>query len=99
MDDLAELLHYSRSGMSRIIEKVRKSWKEGLRLLNKPYVGFYRRQYEVYIRNYLYKLLKKKVIRRNGEDFRVPKKKCWQKVRSEIDAELAQKSVHKKERK
>lgn len=70
LDDLAELLHYSRSGMSKIMERAeRKLEKEGLRLLNKPYVGFFVGGSEVYIRNYLYKLLQKHVIRRDREDF------------------------------
>ena len=70
LDDLAELLHYSRSGMSRIIEKVEKKLeREGLRLLNKPYVGFFIGGSEVYIRNYLYKLLKKKSLEETERDF------------------------------
>lgn len=96
LDDLAELLHYSRSGMSRIIEKVEKKLeREGLRLLNKPYVGFFIGGSEVYIRNYLYKLLKKKSLEETEKIFRVPRE-MLAKVRSEIDAELAQKSVHKR---
>ena len=74
LDDLAELLHYSRSGMSRIIEKVEKKLeREGLRLLNKPYVGFFIGGSEVYIRNYLYKLLKKKSLEETEKIFRVPR--------------------------
>ena len=75
MDDLAELLHYSRSGMSRIIEKVEKKLeREGLRLLNKPYVGFFIGGSEVYIRNYLYKLLKKKSLEETEKNFSCSKR-------------------------
>ena len=50
LDDLAELLHYSRSGMSRIIEKVEKKLeREGLRLLNKPYAPHFSLCFLVYV--------------------------------------------------
>ena len=96
LDDLAELLHYSRSGMSKIMERAeRKLEKEGLRLLNKPYVGFFVGGSEVYIRNYLYKLLQKQSLEETEKIFSVSKEMLT-KVRSEIDAELAQKSVYKR---
>lgn len=74
LDDLAELLHYSRSGMSKIMERAeRKLEKEGLRLLNKPYVGFFVGGSEVYIRNYLYKLLQKQSLEETEKIFSVSK--------------------------
>lgn len=61
LDDLAELFHYSRSGMSRIMEKVEKQVEgQGLRLLSKPYVGFLISGNEICIRNYLYQLVESK---------------------------------------
>ena len=41
LDDLAEILHYSRSGMAGLIEQVTEEAEaHGLKLLGKPYVGF-----------------------------------------------------------
>lgn len=59
LDDLAEILHYSRSGMAGLIEQVTEEAEaHGLKLLGKPYVGFVVYGSEIHIRNYLYELIK-----------------------------------------
>lgn len=59
LDDLAEMLHYSRSGMASLIEQVTEEAEaHGLKLLGKPYVGFAVYGNEIHIRNYLYELIR-----------------------------------------
>lgn len=59
LDALAELFHYSRSGMSGLIEQATEEVaSHGLKLLGKPYMGFVIHGNEIHIRNYFYELLR-----------------------------------------
>ncbi len=95
LDDLAELLHYSRSGMSRVMEKAERELEgQGFRLLNKPYVGFFINGNEIHIRNYLYRLLKNMPLENLEEKVGVREEEM-EEIRRYIDAELFRRAVDK----
>ncbi|MDD3361147.1 MAG: PTS sugar transporter subunit IIA [Hespellia sp.] len=93
LDDLAEMFHYSRSGMSGIMERVEYELEEqGLRLLSKPYIGFLVHGNEIYIRNYLYLLLEGKNLEESMKVLMMDEK-AVEAVRSFIYQELKGKNV------
>lgn len=97
LDDLAELLHYSRSGMSRVMERVEQALEsQGFRLLNKPYVGFFISGNEIHIRNYLYQLLESRSIEEVEGIFHVTPGQIAE-IREYIRGELWKKSAVKRE--
>lgn len=97
LDDLAEILHYSRAGMTRIVEKTQIELENhGFRLLNKPYIGFFISGNEIHIRNYLYQILEKQGIEELADVFAVSLERI-NAVRDYIGQELSKKSVKKYE--
>lgn len=97
LDDLAELLHYSRPGMARVMQKVEQNLeRQGFRLLNKPYVGFFISGNEIHIRNYLYRLLENLTMEDMQELFGVTSMQITQ-IKTYINGELTRKSVAKRE--
>lgn len=95
LDDLAELLHYSRPGMARVMEKVEQNLgRQGFRLLNKPYVGFFISGNEIHIRNYLYHLLENLSMEKTQKLFGVSSVQIEQ-IKTYINGELSRKSVAK----
>ncbi len=95
LDDLAEMLHYSRSGMASLIEQVtEEAESHGLKLLGKPYVGFVVHGSEIHIRNYLYELIKEMDWEQVEAVLKFPKKQS-EGVKSFVDDRLKKKGIVK----
>lgn len=98
LDDLADMFHYSRSGMSRIMEKAGQSLEEhGLKLLSKPYVGLFVYGNEIHIRNYLYYLIEKSSLPEAVRYLNLDEEKTGQ-VREFLKEELGNRGVTMQEK-
>lgn len=96
LDDLAEMFHYSRSGMAHMIGEVTAEIEaHGLKLLSKPYVGFAVHGNEIYIRNYAYDLLKNLDMDQAQTVLRMPKEQTAD-IQEYVSGCLSRKGIYKR---
>lgn len=99
LDELADCLNYSRSGMAGIVNEVTDEIeRHGLKLISKPYVGFVVHGNEICIRNYIYQLVEKTELSEAEAVLKMPKA-CVEQVRESIRIYLENRNVCKKKEK
>lgn len=99
LDDLAEILNYSRSGMAGIVSEVTEEVeRQGLKLISKPYIGFVVYGNEICIRNYIYQLLEKKELSEAESLLKVSNEQIEQ-IRETISVYLQNRNVYKNQEK